>query len=518
MFANRATGGASYLHKRPSFLIVLLLFVAASVLLPAEHTRAQDPSAASPADFSSACYAQVRLGYWADILRGPSYELYGIKRTIPAEQEVRVLGRDDSDDWVQVYYPRTDLYGWMRTENLLLYGACQALALATDNLEPEGPPPAVPRVPAPAFAATARFTADERVFWVNEAVVYVLHDSDDVRAHIVLLDMHDERLRFSTALTGEPGRTMGTVSEIAAATGAFIALNGDFWTRNRMPQNLMLQDGALLTAPTNRATFALSAERTPFIGSFTDAWTWDASLIAENGNSIPLQLLNTGCDDAWVCLYTDIYDTLPLWTGYDGLRLLLNAEREVVSMAQNLPLEIPAEHLVVRTGASSAAAAWLRDNVALGDTLAFSFPTEPDWRNFEHAIGGGPLLVDDGAFWQDCDPDQPDDERVCENFDLNFRLNQYGNSLQARSAIGYSADNTLIMVMVEGNDVYGSQGITQRDLADIFLRMGAERAMEFDGGRSSALWVGRNLVNGVTLAAGERNVTNALLVFWEDTP
>ncbi len=492
--------------------ILILLMTLLFFIIPGT-TRAQSPGNDTPATVSAACFAEVQLGYWADILRGPSYAQYGIKRTIPSEQRVQVIGQDETGGWVQVYYPRTDIYGWMLRDNMLFFGRCTMLPLTTDTLEPDGPAPTAPHLPRPAFIGNAEFVAAEQVFAVNDAIIYALHERDDRRAHILLIDLLHPAVRLDAALTGEPGRTMGTVSDVAQATGAFVALNGDFWTRNRVPQNLMLSGGDLITAPTNRATFALTPDNEPYIGTFTDDWTWDASITAQDGGSIPLQLLNTGCENDWLCLYTDIYAELLLWEGYDRLRVLLNADYEVLSLQQNMPLTIPTGHMALRTGANSQAAAWLREHVAVGDTLSLSLPTDPDWRDFEMAIGGGPLLIADGDFWQDCDPAIPDDARTCENFDANFRVNQYGNALQARSAVGYTDDSVLILVMVEGNDVYGSRGSTQRELADIFLRMGAVRAMEFDGGRSSALWVGGNLVNGVALEAGERRVSNALLVF-----
>lgn len=497
-----------------SLVFSLWLGVALGAHPPTPPATAQTP----PNDLSTACFAEVKLGFWVDLLRGPSYALFGIKRTIPAEQELRVLAQDASGDWVQVYHPRTDTTGWMLVENLLRYGRCRDLPVLTDaaDFEPEGPPPDAPFTTRPDFVAEAIFSEAERAFLLDDSAVYVLHQTDTVRAHVLLLDLNDARVHVTAALTGTAGRTMGLVSTLASDSGAFAAINADFWTSNRVPQNLMVVDGVLITAPTNRATFALTADKQAYIGPFTDDWTWDASVTAENGASIPLQLVNTGCEEAWLCLYTDIYPTLPLQTRYDGLRILLDPDYEVLSIAQNLPLDIPTGHFALRTAANSPAAQWLRNNVAVGDTLSISLPTDPDWQDFDVAIGGGPLLIRGGEFWQDCDQDLPADERICENFDLNFRLNQYGRALQARSAVGVTAANALVLVMVEGNGVYASQGITQRDLAELMLRMGVVDGMEFDGGRSSALWVDTNLVNGIDPTRTERNVTNALLVFLED--
>lgn len=491
------------------FSCALLLLASATGSAPTSHadneTRAQ-----------RTCYAQVPLSYFADMLRGPSYEQYGVKRVIPAERELYIFGRDESNEWVHAHLPGVDMIGWMRAENLMLYGACDNLPITTDNLEPESLPEAPAPVALPAFAADAAFVEEERVFLRNPATIYALHESEELRGHIVLLDLSDSRLRLSAALVANPGVRTGLVSETAAETGAFIAINADFWTNSYVPQNLMLINGEIITAPTNRATFAATATNEVFMGYFVETPQWDASVTAEDGAWVPLQWLNTKCEDDWLCLYTDIYPSLPLLNGYDGRRLLLSPEFEVLSIEQNYPLNIPDGHFALRTGANSAAARWLREHVAVGDSLTISLPTDPDWRDYETAVGGGPIFIRDGQAVIECDPDLPEDERICENFDNNFRINHYGRARQARAALGYDADNnTLILMMIEGNDVYGSKGATQDELAAMMLRMGADSAMEFDGGRSASLWIGQNHVNGFT-TTGERYVSNALLVFWDE--
>ncbi len=87
-----------------------------------------------------------------------------------------------------------------------------------------------------------------------------------------------------------------------------------------------------------------------------------------------------------------------------------------------------------------------------------------------------------------------------------------------RSAVGFSADSSrLILMTVDGRQA-ASVGATLVELADLMKRFGAWDALNFDGGGSTALIVRGAVVNKVSDAAGERPVGNALLVVARDVP
>lgn len=113
------------------------------------------------------------------------------------------------------------------------------------------------------------------------------------------------------------------------------------------------------------------------------------------------------------------------------------------------------------------------------------------------AIGGSPMLIKSNNI------NISDDEEliVIDN-----------NSSRARSAIGYTANNKVIMLAVEGNNTSGGTGLTLVELAQVMKDMGCVGAINLDGGGSTALYV-----NGVHTvkpsgAAGERPVITALIL------
>lgn len=70
-------------------------------------------------------------------------------------------------------------------------------------------------------------------------------------------------------------------------------------------------------------------------------------------------------------------------------------------------------------------------------------------------------------------------------------------ALNPRTAIGYNADGTrLVLMVVDGRGMGGSAGVVSKVLAELMLNAGCTEAMNFDGGGSSALY---------TTAFGYRN-------------
>ncbi len=99
------------------------------------------------------------------------------------------------------------------------------------------------------------------------------------------------------------------------------------------------------------------------------------------------------------------------------------------------------------------------------------------WK-MQTAVGGGPVLVQDGRV------------KVTNEEERKF----YGkaiNDKHPRTAIGYTKDDKLIILMIEGRNPGVAEGASLTQLAEIFTQLGAVEALNLDGGGSSCM-----LVNG----------------------
>lgn len=83
-----------------------------------------------------------------------------------------------------------------------------------------------------------------------------------------------------------------------------------------------------------------------------------------------------------------------------------------------------------------------------------------------------------------------------------------------RTAIGQTADGTIIFVVTDGRYIHGpdNMGASMQDLAQVMLHYGAVVAANLDGGSSTTMFYNGKLVNQPSDVLGEREVATAFIV------
>ena len=114
------------------------------------------------------------------------------------------------------------------------------------------------------------------------------------------------------------------------------------------------------------------------------------------------------------------------------------------------------------------------------------------------AIGGGPVLINDGLFV---------DSYVEEMF---YGINPDTN--QPRTAVGITSDDKMIFFVCEGREVTeGVYGLTTADVANVLLDLECVEAVNLDGGGSSCMLVNGRETIGVS-DGSQRAVANTLMI------
>jgi len=128
-------------------------------------------------------------------------------------------------------------------------------------------------------------------------------------------------------------------------------------------------------------------------------------------------------------------------------------------------------------------------NMSIRNIVSISNPAKdsnysfhPDISNFQKwkmqtAVGGGPVLLQDGMI------------RITNEEELKF-AGKAIHDKHPRTAMGYTADGKIIILMVEGRNK-NAGGATLTQMAQIFKDLGCKEAINLDGGGSSCM-----LVNG----------------------
>lgn len=116
-------------------------------------------------------------------------------------------------------------------------------------------------------------------------------------------------------------------------------------------------------------------------------------------------------------------------------------------------------------------------------------------------LGGDPVLVADG--------------KIVGDLGVAARPS-FSATRHPRTAVGFDRDsNRMWLIVVEGRREDYSEGMTLPELAELFLALGAEEALNLDGGGSSVMIVQGEVASVPSDLTGERPVANALGIAWD---
>ena len=194
-----------------------------------------------------------------------------------------------------------------------------------------------------------------------------------------------------------------------------------------------------------------------------------------------------------------------------------NAQGTVEAVLQPFPPAAPATDLhglvtEIKTGggtpiprdgavlvARGSAASRLVAEAAVGQELLVRLVLRPNWAAVVDAIGGGPVIVRNG---------QPVYNAV-EDFSSSQIFTR-----DPRTGVGQLANGRLVFVAVDGRQRGYSVGVTNFELAQLLVRLGAVTATALDSGGSTTMAFNGKLLNQPSDPGGVRPVGDALTLFY----
>ena len=140
------------------------------------------------------------------------------------------------------------------------------------------------------------------------------------------------------------------------------------------------------------------------------------------------------------------------------------------------------------------------DSVIFGGKLteANVVTTLPDWK-VQTAVGGGPVLLQEGEI------------NISNSKEMMF-VDKAINDKHPRTAMGYTKDNKLIILVVEGRNPGFADGATLTQEAQILKDLGCWEALNLDGGGSSCLLINGKETIKVSDKTGQRPVPAVFLI------
>ena len=295
-----------------------------------------------------------------------------------------------------------------------------------------------------------------------------------------------------------------TVSKTASDTNAIATINADFFPYTGDPLGLMVRQNLLVSIPNpRRSIFAWGPTGAQFgFSKFTGSVTSEIT-----GKSVDINGVNEECSENRVVLNTPDAGiskakkggTFTLILKVDGNRLAPTAQVgatviSTTSEGANMPIG-PNVFTLVAQGTKISSLNTFKPNQRIKinvNTTGF------DWEKYEHAVGGGPMLLKDGDLALDAENEGLDGD--------------FSNNRHPRTAVGRTAEGDYWFVTVDGRQKM-SVGATLEELAEIMKTLGCKDAMNLDGGGSTCLHLLGVNVNRPSDKEGERPVANVLSFF-----
>jgi len=277
-------------------------------------------------------------------------------------------------------------------------------------------------------------------------------------------------------------------------------VNADRFTwADGIPSSGLIQDGVLKTTPhPKRSMVGVDTAGNLRVDRVSLRATWQGS-----GPRRPVHLVNRPPGPNGTTLYTPAYGiATPASNGATEVVLspfpAATPNADLVGFVTenrrgNTP--IPPGGAVLAARGSQAQR--LAIEAGAGQVVTVRLVLAPEWRDVPEAVGGGPLIVRGG--------------KPIFNATEDFGSSEL-NRREPRTAVGQRADGRIVMLVVDGRRPGYSAGLTNFELAQTMIRLGAVTATALDSGGSSTMAFDGQVLNRPSDRGGERMVADSLLV------
>lgn len=302
-------------------------------------------------------------------------------------------------------------------------------------------------------------------------------------------------------ILSNPTAAAGTAPLVTTAQRwqAFAAINGGFFNRNnQLPLGAVRREGQWHSGPIlGRGAIAWNDTGEVAIGRFS----LQDTIVTSEGRQFPILFFNTGYVGAGLAIYSSDWGTT--YTPILDAETVITVQGDRVTAhrpggaAGQTPIPIPADGYLIVARSYQEAVNALPPGTILSRTVA----TVPGlFSEFPEIMGAGPLLISD--------------RRIVLNAASEGFSEAFIQQAAPRSVIGTTAEGTLILATVHNR--VGGRGPTLQETAQLMQQLGLVHALNLDGGSSTSLYLGGQLLNRSPRTAAR--VHNGIGLFMTPTP
>lgn len=319
-------------------------------------------------------------------------------------------------------------------------------------------------------------------------------DKGFININVLRMNYDDPNVSMDLLKSDESISNRETLTEFAKSEPTLYgAVNGDYFNYDyHTTIGPMVEDGIVYSSPINDPEF--SSFNITKTGQFLiHNWTQTFFRLEKKGFKLPIDYVNKPYFDGdKVILFNNDWAAKTRGNTHtsDILEMLV-VDGEVREITLNGgPKIIPDNGYVIAAVGNKIDV--IKNNFNLFDEV--TFVTDDSFDAIDFSVGAGTRLLTNSA--------------VVDNFTLGI------TGRHPRTALGYTANREVLLVTVDGRST-SYPGVTQLELANIMLKLGATDAVNLDGGGSTAM-IKRNLLTGSNAIVNrpsdgqERRVQNAI--------
>ena len=296
-----------------------------------------------------------------------------------------------------------------------------------------------------------------------------------VRINVVEISQGvNNKIAISPATASHTLAAKSKISTIAQRNDAIVAINGGYFKpQTGVPLGTLMIDGKLYTGPIfDRVSMGF------FDNGFDMARVKLNASVETNIGGLKIDNVN---QPRMLSVHTIVYT--PDWGEYSpptpkyGRQLVIQDGKLIKTSYGRC--KIPENGFVIVGPAKKL------NSIAQARRFKLDIKINPEWRGVNHIISGGPYLVKDNEIFVDMTAQKLGSIR----------------GRNPRTAIGYTKDNNLILLTADGREG-SSIGLTLMELARLMKEFGCVNAMNLDGGGSTVMYVGGEVVNKPAVSGG----------------
>ncbi len=323
----------------------------------------------------------------------------------------------------------------------------------------------------------------------------------------------DSDLTMDLTIAEDSIKSNELIESMAERKDAKAAINGGYFHWQGNPLGLTVRDGLLITRPMNNSSaFIMDVDRENAEIKQIDMGNDHRIIVEDNDLDFSVDSLNREMNPGEALIYTAEYGDE---TGTRDIKdenddnddddkekeshLEIVVEKGEVVDIKDGNSEIPYYGYVISIDKDHPDLNKYKEKIQVGDkvSLDWDFKSDLSINEVSFALGAGPGLLFDGEVDVRVEP-----EKVADNI---------STGRNPRTAIGIFPDGELLLMTVDGRDLGKSIGFELEELAEYFKELGAESALNLDGGGSTQMWLEGEIVNhpsGTIL----RSIGNALVI------